>query len=440
MAGFGFRKKPSEGVGKPIAASCVVFDNTVTRVAMLAFDLCYVGKTQLDDLRAAAQKAKIPPQHLMVNFSHTHSGPNVTSKDNAAYAALFKTRSEGLFAAAVADLQPALLDYAVGSSTMAVNRRRLNEKRHLAEMLPEPRKAIDPDVPILRVSSPDGKVRAVLFGYACHPSTLADYRISPDYVGYARDWIAAVFPGCTPVFFQGCGGDIKARYVQGNGKFGFPGEFARARRVHRRVGTRTGPGGGGGARGAARAGAGRPVQGAARSSSSAIQLGGIVEEYNAPDKKQPDKVSRRKLTGTWRVGDVYFVGCQCEIGSQIGLHIKRAAGRKPGVDQRLHPPRHRLFHGRRLVSRRGIRDRLPRTSPRGRKRSSSPRSSARSAHCRRAGPAGARVPTRPELKDIVRSRGIHWISDAHIWKRKAVAARPRRAWSIHTARDHTAMN
>ena len=34
MAGFGFRKKPSEGVGRPITASCVAFDNTVMRVTM----------------------------------------------------------------------------------------------------------------------------------------------------------------------------------------------------------------------------------------------------------------------------------------------------------------------------------------------------------------------------------------------------------------------
>jgi hypothetical protein len=61
MAGFGFRKKPSEGVVKPLTASCVLLDNTVTRVAMVAFDLCYIGQTQLADLRAAAQKAKIPP-------------------------------------------------------------------------------------------------------------------------------------------------------------------------------------------------------------------------------------------------------------------------------------------------------------------------------------------------------------------------------------------
>jgi hypothetical protein len=357
LAGFGFRKHPSEGVGKSITASCVVFDNTFTRVALVAFDLCYIGPTQLGDLRAAAQKAKIPPQHLMVNFSHTHSGPNVTTPANAAYAERFKSLTDPLFAAAVADLQPALLDYTVGSSLLAISRRRLNEKRHLAEMMPEPRKPIDPDVPILRVTSPEGKVRAVLFGYACHPSTLHDYRISPDYVGYARDWIAAVYPGCVPIFFQGCAGDIKTRCVNSKGVFDFPENFLSPDAFTAELGHELGravvaalsvppepvpaerpnvppeafhaPPGAAKTPAAAYKAPPEALKALSEALKTQVQLGGIVEEYNAPDRKQPDKVSRRKLCGVWRVGDVYFVGAQCEIGSQIGLRLKRqmAGGR-----------------------------------------------------------------------------------------------------------------
>lgn len=322
MEGFAARKKPSEGVSKGLTASCVVFDNTVTRLALVALDLCKIGKTpQLADLQAAAQQSGIPPQHLMVNFSHTHSGPEINHKDNAAYAALFKARTDRLFAAAVADLQPAILDYTVGSSTMAVNRRRVDEKGRYAGFLPEPRKPIDPDVPILRVSSADGAVRAVLFGYACHPSTMSDYRVGPDYVGYARDWIAAAYPGCVPVFFQGCGADLKTRYTLASGRFGcvlLSPEALTAELGHelgRAVVT-------------ALAVPPDPVP-AARPKApqeavkTPIQLGGIIEEISVPDREQPDSKSHRLCTGAWRIGDVYFFGSQGEIGSPIGLRIKR---------------------------------------------------------------------------------------------------------------------
>ena len=173
-------------------------------------------------------------------------------------------------------------------------------------------------------------MRAILFGYACHPSTLSDYRISPDYVGYARDWIAAIYPGCVPVFFQGCGGDIKTRYVDGAGKFKFPENLLSPDAFTAELGHELG-------RAVVAAlsvppepvPANRPKAAAKTALKTPVQLGGIVEEYDAPDKKQPDKVSRRKLCGVWRVGDVYFVGAQCEIGSQIGLRMKRemAGGR-----------------------------------------------------------------------------------------------------------------
>lgn len=184
---------------KNLTATCVVFDNGVTRVPIVALDLCKVLEPQLEDLRVAAQEAGIPPQHVMINCSHTHYGPQIGRKENENYDALFKARTGPLFEAAVADLQPAVLDYTAGSCTMAINRRQLNAAGKVTAMRPEPRKQIDADVPILRVLSSEGEVRAVIFGYACHPTTVSalHYQIGTDYPGFARDWIAAAYPGCT---------------------------------------------------------------------------------------------------------------------------------------------------------------------------------------------------------------------------------------------------
>jgi len=317
MAGFAARKKPSEGIHKQLTGSCVVFDNGVTRLAFVAFDLCKIYEKQLGELRAAAEKAGIPPQHVMINCSHTHSGPELSEKRNADYVALFKERTDPLFEAAVADLKPAILDYAVGVSTMAVNRRQLDEKGQCIGMRPEPRKPIDPDVPVLRISSPDGKVRAVMFGYACHPSTMTDYKVNPDYVGFARDWIAAAYPGCVPVFLQGCGGDIKTRCTTATGRFGYVlleplaitaelgHELGRAVVIALTVPPAPVP-------------AERPKDAAA----APIQLAGIVEKVKVPDKKDAAK-SHQIYMGAWRVGDVYLFGSQCEVCVSIGLRIKR---------------------------------------------------------------------------------------------------------------------
>ena len=323
MAGFAARKKLSEGVYKELTATCVVFDNSVTRLAFVAFDLCKILTPQLEDLRAAAQKEGIPPQHVMINCSHTHYGPQLRHKHNKAYDALFKARTDPLFAAAVADLKPAALDYTVGSCTLGVNRRQLNAAGKCIGMRPEPRKQIDPDVPILRVLSPDGKVRAVIFGYACHPTTVPaiDYRAGPDYPGFARDWIAAAYPGCVPVFLQGCGGDIKPRYTNPNGRFGYVlldalatvteigHELGRAVVTALVVPAQPVP-------------ADRPTK-LSDAARTPVHLAGIVEKVRVPDKKAPDSKSHEIYMGAWRVGDVYVFGSQCEICSNIGLRIKR---------------------------------------------------------------------------------------------------------------------
>ena len=322
MAGFAARRKPSEGVYKGLVAQCVVFDNGVTRVGFVAFDLCKIYERHLQAFRAAAKEVGIPPQHVMTNCSHTHCGPVLSERKNPEYVALFKERTAKLFEQAAADLQPARLDYTVGSCTMAINRRQLNAEGKCTGMRPEPRKQIDPDVPVLRVLSPDGKtVRAVVFGYACHPSTMNWYRVGPDYPGFARDWIAAAYPGCVPVFLQGCGGDIKPRYTRPNGRFGYVlldplattaelgHELGRAVVSALVVPPKPVP-------------AGRPP-GPGNTSRAAVHLAGIVEKVRVPDKRDPGHKSHVIYMGAWRIGDVYLVGSQCEICSNIGLRIKR---------------------------------------------------------------------------------------------------------------------
>ena len=60
---------------------------------------------------------------------------------------------------------------------------------------------------MLKVTGADGKMKAVLFGYACHNTTLGGSRISGDYAGYAQKFLEESYPGATALFMMGCGGD-----------------------------------------------------------------------------------------------------------------------------------------------------------------------------------------------------------------------------------------
>ncbi|MFO7945964.1 MAG: hypothetical protein R6V19_04035 [Armatimonadota bacterium] len=321
MAGFAARDKVSEGVYRPIIAQCLVFDNGQTRLAFITMDLCKIYERELHAFQEAAADVGIPPQHVMVNWSHTHCGPHLSRPESAEYREVFAEKTLPLLQQAVDDLQPAVLDYTVGSCTMAVNRRQLDENHKSVGMRPEPRKEIDPDVPVLRVLSPDGTVRVVIFGYACHPTTMGGYEIGTDYPGFARDWVKAAYPDAEPVFMQGCAGDIKPRYVKPNGRFGYVllseketvaemgHELGRAVCTATCVPLSPVP-------------ADRPED-LEEAAEHPVPLGGIAERVHIPDLDTEGKY-HTIYNGAWRVGDVYIFGSQCEIGSQIGLRIKRA--------------------------------------------------------------------------------------------------------------------
>jgi hypothetical protein len=313
LAGFAARKSPSTGVFKRLTATCLVFDNSQTRVGLMTLDLCRINTQQLAVVRAAAQKAGIPPPQLIVNCSHTHCGPAI-SLSNAAYVAQLEAKVSRLPAAAVAGLADTTLDFALGSSLMGVNRRQLDAQGHALGMRPEPRKPIDSDVPVMRVLDPSNQVRAVVFSYACHPTTLEAMcqEIAPDYVGFARDWIAAAYTNATPVFLQGCGGDVKPRFVTPNGKFGYV--LLDMKQTVAELGHELGR--------AVLTAVAVPPQPVLGAPGRPLPLGCVSAKIHLPDKKDPKRTHELEIAAV-RIGNLYIVASQCEICVEIGLRIKR---------------------------------------------------------------------------------------------------------------------
>src|SRR5262249_25106856 len=104
-----------------------------------------------------------------------------------------------LVARAVADLQTARLSFAQGLAGLAVNRRRTGN--------PEYPNVTDPDLPVLVVRSPAGALRAIVFGYACHNTTLHDLLVSGDWAGYSQSELETRSSGTTGLFVENCGAD-----------------------------------------------------------------------------------------------------------------------------------------------------------------------------------------------------------------------------------------
>ncbi len=214
LAGYGARTKPSEGVLHDLYAKALALqDETGATSVLVTTDL--LGFTR--DMAATVagrveQKYGVARARLALTSSHTHSGPVTGQLLRPAYVlkddqAAVVTRYTGwlldqvveVIGRAIADLKPAQLAFEQGLAGFAVNRRRAG-LRHL----PGP---VDHDVPVLAVRDPEGKLRAVLFGYACHNTVLSGYEINGDYAGFAQEALEKELPGATALFMAGCGAD-----------------------------------------------------------------------------------------------------------------------------------------------------------------------------------------------------------------------------------------
>ena len=108
---------------------------------------------------------------------------------------------------ALGRMEPARLSWGQGVVDFVMNRREFTPNGIILGV--NARGLADRSVPILRIDGPDGKPRAVLFGVACHNTTLTqdNYLISGDYAGFAQAYIQERFPQVQAMFMLGCAGD-----------------------------------------------------------------------------------------------------------------------------------------------------------------------------------------------------------------------------------------
>ena len=225
LAGYAARTKHSEGVYHPLSAKALVLEEGDSRAAAITTDLIGFNRVACDEVKAAvAREAGLTPEQVVVSASHTHTGPEMrlgrpkyVDAFDEAYAKDLCRGLGPLVAEAANALEPATLDFATAPCTLGVNRRLKTDEG--VAMRPNAAGPTDPEVCVLRARRADGSPLAVLMSYPCHPTTLGGYLVGADYPGFAQDAVEAAYDGCTALFMQGCGGDVKVRNVDGCGRF-----------------------------------------------------------------------------------------------------------------------------------------------------------------------------------------------------------------------------
>lgn len=226
MAGYGSRTEPADGKLTELWAKALVMEDTAGhRGVIITLDLVGIDRTLSNRIcDSLHSKHGFERREIAICTSHTHTGPAVGmnlgplhylvaspehQKQIESYAVQLHDKVIAVVGDAMEQLQPAQLHWGTGRCTFAVNRRENKPYDQVAQwrtdgLLKGP---VDHDVPVLTVRDDTGKLRSILFGYACHATVLSVRQWSGDYPGFAQIELEQRYPDCVAMFWAGCGAD-----------------------------------------------------------------------------------------------------------------------------------------------------------------------------------------------------------------------------------------
>lgn len=225
MAGYASRSKPAEGQLTELYVKCLLLEDAAgRRAAVVTLDLVGIDREFTAAVTSRLTKQYgLPREAVMLCTSHTHSGPVATKILRPMYEMILseeEQRKVDRYTAALiekvvksvgdatANLQPMTLAYGEGTASFAVNRRNNPEVQVPALRQEAALKGpTDHRVPVITARTGDGKLQAILLGYACHATTLSGYEWCADYPGFACESLETQHPGAIALFWAGCGAD-----------------------------------------------------------------------------------------------------------------------------------------------------------------------------------------------------------------------------------------
>jgi hypothetical protein len=220
MAGYAHRNKPATDKVHDLHIKVLALqDAGGKKLVLLTSDLIGLPRDLTEAVAAEVRrKSGLTREALLFTASHTHCGPVIRDaltdmydmpaemvKKIPPYTDRLRRRMTETILKALKDLRPARVAFGKGNAGFAVNRREPTARGIINGY--NPKGPVDHDVPVLRVEDAAGKLRAVVFGYACHNTTMQFYKWCGDYAGFAQEYLEKKHPGALALFWIGCGGD-----------------------------------------------------------------------------------------------------------------------------------------------------------------------------------------------------------------------------------------
>lgn len=236
LSGYSNRTEPAKDAYEKLHVRSMVLEGGKgERHAIVSVDLLGLSARQNAEIAKRVEATyKIPRERLVISCTHTHTGPQLTEpasnlltaafteeETNRALAYTERLTQEivGAIGDGIADLAAGKIFLGEGKATFAMNRRKLVDGRWV--MVANPEGAVDHSLPVLKITDEAGKIRGLVFNYACHATTLGpnDNQYNPDWPGFAAKFLEESYPGAKALSLIGCGADANPEPRSGGKNF-----------------------------------------------------------------------------------------------------------------------------------------------------------------------------------------------------------------------------
>jgi len=218
MSGFGGRdrQKGCEAINDDLFVSVLYLREGGEEIVIAGFDLLFFAREYAGSIKSAIGRAlNLPPRCILINTSHTHSGPcvdrwgyNMTVLPDFDYLNFITHAVVNSALDARQKATEVTVWSGEGNTKLPVSRRKPDGKGGV-EWRPYPEGVVYRHLPVCLFRDLTGEPICLLYSVACHPSTMGGWIISADYPGSACRLLDSLMGKSCALFLQGAGGDSK---------------------------------------------------------------------------------------------------------------------------------------------------------------------------------------------------------------------------------------
>lgn len=220
---YGYRPDVfSKKINDDLTVTAFYFKQGETEALLISATVCLIRTSLAEDiLLKLEERFKIPKQSIMLNATHTHSGPNTAGEtgwgdiDTAYCDGIFIPMIFEAVAEAKAKTTSVKMGVAEMDSLIGINRRELSKISGKILLGQNPDGPFDPKMTVISFADENGKTVANIIHYGCHGTAAGtNTEITRDWSGIMTDAVEAE-SGAVTAFFNGPEGDVGPRISNG---------------------------------------------------------------------------------------------------------------------------------------------------------------------------------------------------------------------------------